>query len=71
MSFEKGLIAAIEAGEIWNSQRNPPKLYIEGTRIHHYHVGIALFVVGALLRSPTLAGIGAGLFLHDINDIQW
>ena len=68
MSFETGLVTALSAGKLWNSQNNPPKVYIEGTRIHHYHVGAGLFVLALLLRSPTLAGIGVGLFLDDIDD---
>ena len=70
MSFDEGLIAALEAGEIWNSQPNPPKVYWGNRRVHHYEAGIVLFVLGALLRSQTVTGFGAGLFLHDLNDVS-
>jgi len=68
MSFKIGLVSALGAGRLWNSQKNPPKVYINGTRIHHYQVGIGLLVLALLLRSPTLAGIGIGLFLDDVDD---
>ena len=70
MSFVQGLVGAYGIGEFWNSQKLPPKVYFEGKRIHHYEVGIVLFLVGAILRSPTIAGVGAGLFLHDIDDAR-
>jgi len=71
MSFVQGLIAALGAGETWNSRSSPPKIYLGKRRVHHYEAGVALFFLGALLKSPTIAGIGAGLFLHDIDDIRW
>ena len=71
MSFLEGLVSALGAGEVWNSQRNPPEVYWEKRRVYHYEVGVILFFVGVLLRSPTLAGLGAGLFLHDIDDVRW
>jgi len=71
MSFVQGLIAALGAGETWDSQTNPPKVYWGRRRVHHYEAGIALFVLGAILKSPTVSGIGAGLFLHDIDDVTW
>ena len=71
MSFLEGLVSALGAGEVWNSQHIPPKVYFGNRRIHHYEVGIAFFVAGVLLRSPTLAGVGAGLFFHDVDDIHW
>ena len=71
MTFLQGLISALGAGEIWNSQTNPQKVYWGQRRVHHYEAGIVMFFVGALLKSPTLAGVGAGLFLHDIDDVRW
>ncbi len=71
MSFVEGLVTALGAGELWNSQARRPKVYFGNTRVHHYEAGIVLFVFGALLKSPTLAGLGAGLFLHDIDDVRW
>lgn len=69
MTFLEGLISALGAGEIWNSQQYPPKVYWGNRRIHHYEVGAALFLLGVVFRSPTTAGVGAGLFLHDIDDV--
>ncbi len=69
MSFKVGLVTALSAGKLWSSQENPPKVHIEGIRIHHYQVGVGLFVLALLLKSPTLAGIGVGLFLDDIDDV--
>ncbi len=71
MSFVSGLISALSAGEMWNTQSKPPKVYFQNRRVHHYEVGALFFVAGTLLKSPTLAGVGAGLFLHDIDDVQW
>jgi len=71
MSFQTGFVSALGLGEIWNNQRSTPKVYIERTRVHHYQVGIAVFLLGALLRSPTLTGFGVGLFLHDIDDVPF
>jgi len=71
MSFQDGLVTALGAGEIWNSQRNPPKVYWDKRRVHHYEAGVVIFLVGVLLRSPTLAGFGTGLFLHDLDDVRW
>ena len=69
MSIENGLIAALSAGRLWNSQSDPPKVYVGNTRIHHYQVGMGLAVLGLILRSPTLTGVGIGLFLDDIDDV--
>ena len=69
MSFNQGLVTALSAGKIWNAQENPPKVYIGEQRIHHYQVGIALFIAAIFLKSPTLAGIGTGLFLDDVDDV--
>ncbi len=70
MSFLNGMIAALGLGEAWNSQTRPPKMYLSGTRVHHYEAGILLFLVGLVAKSPTTMGFGVGLFLHDIDDVQ-
>ena len=70
MSFNQGLVTALSVGKIWNKE-NPPKVYIGEQRIHHYQVGIALFIAGIVFKSPTLAGIGTGLFLDDIDDVPF
>jgi hypothetical protein len=69
MTFLGGLLGAVILGELWNSQKNPPKVYVNRKRFHHYQAGGLLFLLGAALRNPTLAGAGAGLFLHDIDDV--
>ena len=69
MSIESGLIAALSAGRLWNSQSDPPKVYVGNTRVHHYQVGMGLAVLGLILRSPTITGVGIGLFLDDIDDV--
>lgn len=70
MNFVQGLVIALSTGELWNSQRNPSNVYFGRTRVHHYEAGVVLFFLGALLRSPALSGFGAGLFLHDIDDVS-
>ena len=71
MSFNQGLVAALNARKIWSSHENPPEVYVGEQRIHHYQVGIALFIAGIVFKSPTLAGIGTGLFLDDIDDVPF
>ncbi len=70
--FEKvlaGLTLGVTAGLIWETQRNPPKVYLGNRRVHHYEAGGILLLLALLTESPTAAGIGVGLFLHDINDV--
>lgn len=64
-----GLALGLTAGLIWQSQKNPPQVYLGNRRVHHYEAGGLLFLLGLLTESPTAAGIGAGLFIHDINDV--
>jgi hypothetical protein len=71
-NLEKALVAfsaAVAIGVAWNSQRNPPKVHLGETRIHHYHVGGLLALLGLISGSPTAVGFGTGLILHDIDDI--
>lgn len=71
-NFEKALVAlsaAVAIGIAWNSQRNPQKVYLADTRIHHYHVGGVLALLGLISGSPTALGFGTGLILHDIDDV--
>ena len=68
----KGLVAlftAVAIGVAWNSQQNPPKVYVDGTRIHHYQVGGLLALLGLIFGSPAAVGFGTGLVLHDIDDV--
>lgn len=71
MSFLQGMVRAYVLGTLWNSQKNPPKVYYEGNRIHHYQLGIVMFLTGVIVKNSTLAGLGAGLFLHDIDDVRF
>ena len=63
------LSAAVAIGVAWNSQRNPPKVHVGGTRIHHYQVGGLLALLGLISGSPAAVGFGTGLVLHDIDDV--
>ena len=69
MSFLNGLIGALGVGEFWNSQTRPPKIYLGEKRVHHYQAGIILLLAGIALKNPSVTGFGAGLFLHDIDDV--
>jgi len=62
MSFVNGLISALGLGELWNSQTHSPKVYLERRRVHHYEAGVFLFLLGEVIKSPTLAGFGADYF---------
>lgn len=64
-----GALLGLIAGLIWESQRNPPKVYLGDMRVHHYQAGELFVLLGLVAGSPTAVGIGAGLFLHDINDV--
>ena len=62
------LTAAFALGQIWDSQRNPPKVYLGDTRVHHYQAGGLLALLGLLAGNPAAVGFGTGLVLHDIDD---
>jgi len=53
----------------WNSQPNPPKVYISGYRIHHGLVGILLGLAGLIAEKPAITGLGVQLALDDIEDM--
>ena len=39
---------------------------------HHGEAGIVGAVIGMATKSPTLAGVGIGLAIHDANDVhEW
>lgn len=65
------LSAAVVLGKVWSSQSNPPKVYLGDTRIHHYHVGGILALLGLISGSLTAIGFGAGLILDDIDDVPF
>jgi len=66
--FEKGLEDARKLTTSWNSQPNPPKVYINDTRIHHGEVGVMLGITGILTNDERLTGLGTGLALDDLHD---
>ena len=37
---------AVKLCKAWHSQPNPPKVHVDGQRIHHYQVGLAGLVGG-------------------------
>lgn len=53
----------------WNSQPNPPPVYIAGNRIHHGLVGLLLGMGGLILENPALTGLGTRLAIDDIGDM--
>jgi len=53
----------------WNSQPNPPQVYISGYRIHHGLVGTLLGLVGIIAEKPAITGLGVQLALDDIADM--
>ena len=70
--FEKGLIDAKKLTSSWNSQPNPPKVYVDNTRIHHGEVGVVLGLTGVFTNNERLTGLGTGLALDDIDDLpEW
>lgn len=64
-----GIVLGLTAGLIWRSQTNPPKIYLGNYRVHHYHFGGLLTLLGILTNSPTAAGIGIGLITDDLEDV--
>ena len=53
----------------WNSQKNPPKVYFSGYRIHHGLVGALLVAFGILSENNYTIGLGASLAIDDLHDI--
>lgn len=56
-------IAKVITG-LWNSQKNPDKVYIRGYRVHHGAVGLVGAVLSAYLNKPT----AYGFFKHLLDD---
>ncbi len=68
-TFEDGYEFGGKLVKSWNSQPDPQNVYIEGYRIHHGLVGIALGLAGAIIEKPALTGLGAKLAIDDIADL--
>ncbi len=70
--FERGLTLATMATSGWNSQPNPPQVYVFNRRVHHGEAGVLVGLYGLYKNDPELCGIGLGLALDDIRDInEW
>lgn len=65
----QGLQDALSITSKWNSQPNPPKVYISGYRIHHGLVGSLVAIYGLLTENQYAIGVGAGLAIDDISDM--
>ena len=52
----------------WRMQTNPPQIYINKLRIHHYQLGISLLLLGIITKKPFLSGGGSMLILDHIDD---
>lgn len=70
--FERGLELATTITSAWNSQSNPPQVYIFDKRVHHGEAGVLLELYGLHKKDPELFGLGLGLALDDIHDAnEW
>jgi hypothetical protein len=57
---------------LWNSQKNPPKVYPFGRRVHHGEIGLLGSICGVMLGSPSVIGFFKALMDDDIHDKdQW
>lgn len=65
--IEKGIVTGILALMLWESQRNPSKVYIGGRRIHH---GLVEAVLTIFAKDPFWKTFGATLALHDLKDAK-
>ena len=68
--FEQGFQIARDVAESWNSQANPPQVYVLDRRVHHGELGVITGIVGILKNDPYWTGFGAGLTLDDLPDAK-
>lgn len=54
---------------LWNSQKNPNKVYIFGNRLHHGLFGLGLSIYGTLENDDYLKGLGKSFMKDDIKDL--
>ena len=66
--YADGFSLATSLGEQWRAQKNPPKIYIGGHRIHHGTAGLGLAILGRLGGIPFVSGLGDGLMADDRED---
>jgi len=68
-TFNDGYKFGDKLVKTWNSQPNPPKVYVGGNRIHHGLVGVGLGIAGLIFEVPALTGLGTILAIDDIIDM--
>ena len=66
--ISKGMADMQKILNSWNSQPNPPKVYILGHRIHHGLVCAALALLGVNEKDGYLIGAGLAGVADDIGD---
>lgn len=67
-TFDDGYKVGDELVRKWNSQPNPPKVYVKGYRIHHGLGGLGLAAFGLLFDNKPAVGAGVRLMVDDIAD---
>ena len=69
-----GALLGFGAAEVYRQLASPEqKARWEGfVKTHHGEAGVIATALGVLTKSPTLAGMGIGLAVHDMDDIsEW
>lgn len=69
MPLEQGLLDSLLITSKWNSQQNPPKVYVGGYRIHHGFVGSLIALYGLSTENKYAVGFGLGFTVDDIADL--
>jgi hypothetical protein len=70
--FQQGWQTAQTLTNSWNSQPNPPQVYVFDRRVHHGEVGVLAGLAGIINKDPFWTGFGARLALDDIHDAnEW
>lgn len=70
--FQQGWQAADTLTNTWNSQPNPPQVYVFDRRVHHGEIGVIAGLAGIVNKNPFWTGFGARLALDDIHDAnEW
>lgn len=69
---ERGLVLSNLGTSLWKSQSNLPPVYVFDRRVHHGELGVLVGLYGLYKNDPELFGIGLGLALDDIHDVnEW
>jgi len=66
----KGLEEGTRLLRNWNSQKNPPKVYVLGKRIHHGPLAALIGLYGLWKGDEYLTGLGLSGVIDDIYDIN-